>query len=105
VAVLDLEEATAKAAADEIAAAGGRAIAVGADVSDSEQVEAAVARVTTELGVPTVLVNNAGITRDNLLFKMSDEDWDAVMQVHLRGAFLMSRAVQRHMVEASWGGS
>jgi 3-oxoacyl-[acyl-carrier protein] reductase len=103
VAVLDLEEATAKGAADEIAAAGGRAIAVGADVSDGEQVEAAVARVTAELGAPTVLVNNAGITRDNLLFKMSDTDWDAVMQVHLRGAFLMSRAVQRHMVEASWG--
>jgi 3-oxoacyl-[acyl-carrier protein] reductase len=103
VAVLDLEEATAKGAADEIAAAGGRAIAVGADVSDGEQVEAAVARVTAELGAPTVLVNNAGITRDNLLFKMSDADWDAVMQVHLRGAFLMSRAVQRHMVEASWG--
>jgi 3-oxoacyl-[acyl-carrier protein] reductase len=50
-----------------------------------------------------VLVNNAGITRDNLLFKMSEEDWDAVIQVHLRGAFLMSRAVQGHMVEASWG--
>jgi 3-oxoacyl-[acyl-carrier protein] reductase len=103
VAVLDLEEATAKGAADEITVAGGRAIAVGADVSDVDQVETAVARVAAELGAPTVLVNNAGITRDNLLFRMSEPDWDAVMAVHLRGAFLMSRSVQRHMVEASWG--
>jgi 3-oxoacyl-[acyl-carrier protein] reductase len=66
-------------------------------------VEAAVARVADELGAPTVLVNNAGVTRDNLLFKMSTPDWDAVMGVHLRGAFLMCRAVQRYMVEASWG--
>jgi len=49
------------------------------------------------------LVNNAGITRDNLLFKMSGADWDAVMNVHLRGAFLMSRAAQKHMVDANWG--
>jgi 3-oxoacyl-[acyl-carrier protein] reductase len=103
VAVLDLEESAGRATVDEIEAAGGRAIAVGADVSDADQVETAVARVAAELGAPTVLVNNAGITRDNLLFRMSEPDWDAVMAVHLRGAFLMSRAVQRHMVEASWG--
>ena len=103
VAVLDLEEVAAASSAEEIIAAGGRAMAVSADVSDAEQVEAAVERVTSELGAPTVLVNNAGVTRDNLLFKMSEGDWDAVMGVHLRGAFLMSRAVQRHMVDASWG--
>jgi 3-oxoacyl-[acyl-carrier protein] reductase len=50
-----------------------------------------------------VLVNNAGVTRDNLLFKMADADWDLVMHVHLRGSFLMTRAVQKHMVEAKWG--
>jgi len=50
-----------------------------------------------------VLVNNAGITRDNLLFKMTDGDWDSVMAVHLRGAFLMSRAVQRYQTERKWG--
>jgi 3-oxoacyl-[acyl-carrier protein] reductase len=50
-----------------------------------------------------VLVNNAGITRDNLLFKMSAADWDSVTNVHLRGAFLMSRAAQPHMTEAKWG--
>jgi 3-oxoacyl-[acyl-carrier protein] reductase len=66
-------------------------------------VEAAVSRVAEELGAPTILVNNAGILRDNLLFKMTDSDWDQVVAVHLRGAFLMSRAVQRHQVEAGWG--
>jgi 3-oxoacyl-[acyl-carrier protein] reductase len=103
VAVIDLEETAAKGTVDAIEAAGGRALAVGADVSDADQVEAAVARVAAELGAPTVLVNNAGITRDNLLFKMTEADWDAVMGVHLRGSFLMSRAAQKHMVEAKWG--
>jgi 3-oxoacyl-[acyl-carrier protein] reductase len=103
VAVLDLEESAAKGCVDEIVAAGGTALAVGADVADAGAVEAAVARVEAELGAPTVLVNNAGITRDNLLFKMTEPDWDAVMGVHLRGAFLMSRAVQQHMVAAKWG--
>ena len=68
--------------------------------SDEAQVEAAVARVAEELGAPTVLVNNAGVLRDNLLFKMSAADWDTVMNVHLRGAFLMTKAVQKHMVDA-----
>ncbi len=103
VAVIDLEEAAAKGTVDAIVAAGGRALAVGADVSDAEQVEAAVARVAAELGAPTVLVNNAGVTRDNLLFKMSELDWDTVMGVHLRGSFLMARAVQKHMVEQRFG--
>jgi acetoacetyl-CoA reductase len=62
-----------------------------------------VARVVDELGPPTVLVNNAGVLRDNLLFKMSDADWDTVMNVHLRGAFLVSRACQKHMVDAGFG--
>ena len=103
VAVLDLDETACKAVVDEIESSGGKALAVGADVADEEAVEAAVARVASELGAPTVLVNNAGITRDNLLFKMSAIEWDAVMNVHLRGAFLMSRATQRHMVDAHWG--
>jgi 3-oxoacyl-[acyl-carrier protein] reductase len=103
VAVLDLDEAACKDTVEKITAAGGRAVAVGADVSDEAQVEAAVARVVEELGAPTILVNNAGVLRDNLLFKMSPSDWDTVMNVHLRGAFLMSRAVQKHMVEATFG--
>ena len=103
VAVLDLEESAAGGTVRAIEAAGGRALAVGADVSDADQVAAAVARVADELGAPTVLVNNAGVTRDNLLFRMTDADWDTVMAVHLRGSFLMSRAVQQHMVAAQWG--
>jgi 3-oxoacyl-[acyl-carrier protein] reductase len=103
VAVLDLDEAACAGTVKEIADAGGRALAVGADVSKTDQVEAAVDRVAAELGGPTVLVNNAGVIRDNLLFKMTDDDWDAVLGVHLRGAFLMSRAAQRYMVEQRWG--
>jgi 3-oxoacyl-[acyl-carrier protein] reductase len=103
VAVLDLDEAAAKGTVGTIESAGGRALAVGADVSDAAQVEAAVERIATELGAPTVLVNNAGVLRDNMLFKMSDSDWDIVMNVHLRGAFLMTRAAQKHMIDAKWG--
>jgi 3-oxoacyl-[acyl-carrier protein] reductase len=103
VAVLDLDEGSAKGTVEAIEAAGGRAIAVGADVSDAQQVDAAVSRVATELGGPTVLVNNAGVTRDNMLFKMTEDDWDMVMNVHLKGAFLMSRATQKHMTEAKFG--
>ncbi|GAA3079905.1 3-oxoacyl-ACP reductase FabG [Pseudonocardia yunnanensis] len=103
VAVLDLDEPGAKAVAEQIVTTGGRALGVAVDVSDPEAVQAAVDRVAAELGAPTVLVNNAGVTRDNLLFKMTEVDWDTVMGVHLRGAFLMTRAVQKHMVEAKWG--
>jgi 3-oxoacyl-[acyl-carrier protein] reductase len=103
VAVLDLDESACKDTVDQISGAGGRAIGVGADVSNAEQVKAAVERVAAELGPPVVLVNNAGVIRDNLLFKMTDDDWDTVLGVHLRGAFLMSRAVQAHMTEQKWG--
>jgi 3-oxoacyl-[acyl-carrier protein] reductase len=103
VAVIDLDEAACAGTVQKITDAGGSALAVGADVSDSAAVTAAVARVADALGAPTVLVNNAGVLRDNLLFKMSDDDWDTVMSVHLKGSFLMSRAVQAHMVEAKYG--
>ncbi len=103
VAVLDLDEKACGESVAAIEAAGGRAIPIGADVADSGAVTEAVARVAEELGAPTILVNNAGIIRDNLLFKMTDDDWDAVLNVHLRGAFLMSRAVQQHQVAAKWG--
>jgi 3-oxoacyl-[acyl-carrier protein] reductase len=103
VAVLDLDAAAAAETAERIADNGGRALAVAADVGDEAQVTAAVARVAEELGAPTILVNNAGVLRDNLLFRMSTADWDTVMDVHLRGAFLLSRAVQQHMVDAGFG--
>src|SRR5712672_3214560 len=103
VAVLDLDADACKATVEGIASAGGRAVAVGADVSQSDQVQAAVDGVAAELGPPTVLVNNAGVIRDNLLFKMTENDWDTVLGVHLRGAFLMSRAAQKHMVDQRFG--
>ena len=103
VAILDLEESACIAVRDEIINSGGRAIAVGVDVADEVAVERAVSRVATEIGGPSVLVNNAGITRDNLLFRMTTSDWDSVINVHLRGSFLMSRASQKYMTESGWG--
>jgi 3-oxoacyl-[acyl-carrier protein] reductase len=103
VAVCDLDEAACAGTVETIEKNGGKALAVGVNVADSGQVAAAVARIAAELGPPVVLVNNAGITRDNLLFKMTDDDWDSVMSVHLRGSFLMSRAAQEHMTKAGWG--
>jgi 3-oxoacyl-[acyl-carrier protein] reductase len=103
VAVLDLDEAACKPVVDQIIEDGGRALAVGANVADTARVEAAVTRIADELGPPVVLVNNAGVLRDNLLFKLTDDDWDTVMNVHLKGTFLMSRAVQRYMTQERWG--
>src|SRR5579859_3423601 len=103
VGVLDLDADACAGTVDAITGAGGRAVAVGADVSDAGQVETAVGKVAAELGPPVVLINNAGIIRDNLLFKMSEDDWDMVLGVHLRGAFLMSRAAQKFMVEQRFG--
>jgi len=98
VAVLDLDEASAARTAEPFGGLG-----IGADVSQADQVEAAVNRVVSELGGLHILVNNAGVLRDNLLFKMSESDWDTVMSVHLKGAFLCSREAQKHMVEAKYG--
>jgi 3-oxoacyl-[acyl-carrier protein] reductase len=103
VAVLDLDESACADTVGAVTAAGGRALAVGVDVADSQAVAAAVERVANELGAPSVLVNNAGIIRDNLIFKMSDDDWDSVIAVHLRGSFLMTRACQAYMTQAGWG--
>jgi 3-oxoacyl-[acyl-carrier protein] reductase len=103
VAVLDLDESSCADTVARISKDGGNALAVGADVADAGAVDEAVARVADTLGPPTILVNNAGVTRDNLLFKMTEQDWDTVMNVHLRGSFLMSKAAQAHMTQARWG--
>jgi 3-oxoacyl-[acyl-carrier protein] reductase len=103
VAVLDLDEAACDDTVKAIEAEGGKALAVGVDVADEAAAEAAVARVAAELGDPSVLINNAGITRDNLLFKMSVDDWDAVIAVHLRGQFLMTKCVQAYMTRQNYG--
>ncbi len=101
VAVLDLDQESAAATASGLGASDAAGIAC--DVADAASVEAAVAAVVERFGKVDVLVNNAGVTRDNLLFKMTEGDWDAVMNVHLRGSFLMSREVQRHMVAQKYG--
>ena len=101
VAVLDLDEAAAATTAAGLGAA--RAVGLACDVTDAAAVERAVSGVVAQLGRVDVLVNNAGVTRDNLLFKMTEEDWDVVLGVHLKGAFLMSREVQKHMTAARYG--
>jgi len=103
VAVLDMDEEACAQTVSTITSDGGRALGVAVDITVPDQVEAAVARVAADLGAPTILVNNAGIIRDNLMFKMPLADWDAVMNVHLRGAFLMTKAVQAHMTAARYG--
>lgn len=103
VAVFDLVESDCQAVVDEITSAGGRAIGVGVDVSQPEAVNAGVQRVADELGPPVVLVNNAGVIRDNVMSRMTIDDWDTVIAVHLRGAFNMVKACQPHMKAASWG--
>ena len=98
VAISDLDEAPAREVALPL---GG--IAVACDVSKREAVEAMVARTVEELGRLDILVTCAGIIRDNLLFKMTEEDWDAVIDAHLKGTFLCAQAAQKHMVQQRYG--
>lgn len=101
--VLDLDEADCAGTVEAITNSGGSATAVAADVSDETAVAAAVARITAELGPPTVLVNNAGIGPRAELVEMSTQQWDTVTGVNLRGPFLLTRAVCPFMIEAGWG--
>jgi 3-oxoacyl-[acyl-carrier protein] reductase len=103
IAVLDLDDAAAMFVADEIGSIGGTAVAVPVDVANRASVESAARAVVDEFGSLRILVNNAGIIRDNMLFKMTDDDWTAVMDVHQRGAFLCTQAAQKHMVQARLG--
>ena len=103
VAVLDL---SAEAGQDTVMAvkdAGREALAVACDVSSAKQVGAAFEEVHNHFGRIDILINNAGLLRDNLLFKMSEDDWDKVLDVHLKGSFLCSQAVQQYMVEQEYG--
>ena len=92
------EEAASALKAEGLEVSGARV-----DVTSRKEVEAAVGEAARTYGRLDVLVNNAGVTRDNLLFKMTDEDWRTVMDVHLTGAFLCSQAAQKHMVEGGYG--
>lgn len=89
--------------AEAINAAGGKAIAVAGDVGDVAVVEKVVKAATEQFGGISILVNNAGITRDNLIMRLKDEDWDEVLRVNLKSAWLLSRAVARPMMKSRWG--
>lgn len=103
VAVIDLEASSCGETVAAVTAAGGRGLPIGADVTDEAAVSSAVQRVVDELGPPTILVNNAGVMRDHILHRMTLEEWETVIAVHLRGAFLMTRACQPHFRAAMWG--
>jgi 3-oxoacyl-[acyl-carrier protein] reductase len=102
VCVATTDEGAGRTAAS-IVEAGGRAVGIACDVSDSASVEALFARIGEEVGTPAVLVNNAGIARDTLMLRMKDEDWDRVLDVNLKGAFLCTRAAARPMMKARYG--
>ncbi len=98
--------ASAAPAAEVVAAieaAGGKALAIQADVSESAQVDALIARVTKELGGLHILVSNAGITRDNLLMRMSQAEWDDVLNTNLRATYFLVKGVSRQMVRQRYG--
>jgi 3-oxoacyl-[acyl-carrier protein] reductase len=103
VAIADMDLGPAEETAAEIRAAGGRALALQLDVTKTDQVEATVARTVAEFGRLDILVACAGLLRDNLLFRMTDDDWDAVIDTHLKGSFLAARAAQKPMVEQNYG--
>ncbi len=103
VAIADLDAEGCEHLAAELNASGTEALPIGCDVSDAGQVQSMVDKVLERFGRLDILVNNAGITRDNLIHKMTDDDWDRVISVHLRGAFLCSRAAQKPMVERKYG--
>ena len=103
VALADLDSAGVEKTASEIAASGAETLALTCDVSDAASVQRTVDEAGERFGRLDILVNNAGIIRDNLLFKMTDDDFDRVIGVHLRGAFLCARAAQKRMVEQKYG--
>jgi len=103
VAVVDLKEEFGAETVIAIQNSGGEAIAVGCNVADAQEIENAVEKVVSHFGKIDILVNNAGVTKDNLVFKMSEADWDIVLDTHLKGSFLFCRAVQKYMVEQRYG--
>ncbi|UZJ25841.1 SDR family oxidoreductase [Rhodococcus antarcticus] len=103
VALLDMNADAVASSAEALTLKGGKAIGITCDVSDEASVNAAVEKAVGELGKLDIVVNNAGITRDNMLFKMSVEEFDLVLAVHLRGTFLLTKAAQKHLVANKYG--
>ena len=103
VALADVDTEGCQQVAAELDRLGSEGLVVSCNVADSAMAQDAMDKTASHFGRLDILVNNAGILRDNLLFKMSEEDWDTVMNVHLKGAFLCSRAAQKYMVEQKYG--
>ncbi len=95
--------AHAEAVAAEVRALGRKSLVAAADVSNSEEVAGMVKKAVAELGKVDILVNNAGITRDQLIMRMTDDDWDKVLGINLKGVFICTRAVLRPMIKQRWG--
>jgi 3-oxoacyl-[acyl-carrier protein] reductase len=94
---------TLEATANEIRALGRKALAVTADVSSAADVNRMIETAVTAMGRVDILVNNAGVTRDQLIMRMTDEEWDTVLNIDLKSAFLCTRAVLRPMMKQRWG--
>ena len=103
VGLADVDTSGCEEVAAEIRKLGSEALVHKCDVASAAQVQEAVDKTAAQFGRLDILVNNAGVLRDNLLFKMTDEDWETVMNVHLRGAFNCSRAAQKYMVQQKYG--
>lgn len=103
IAIIDINEESLNEVQSEFKEKDYDILAIQANVVNAEEVEAAMEQVVSEFGSLDILVNNAGIIRDNLLFKMSDSDWDQVIDVHLKGTFNASRAAQKYMVKQNYG--
>jgi 3-oxoacyl-[acyl-carrier protein] reductase len=103
VVITDMDAGPAEETAASIRSSGAKALAIGLDVTNRDQLDAAAARAAQELGRLDILVACAGITRDNLLFRMTDDDWDGVIDTHLKGSFMSARATQKYMVDQRYG--
>ena len=101
--VCDLNAEWCNETVEAIKALGKNAIAVEMNVADSASVEGAVAEIIEKFGKIDICVNNAGITRDGLLMRMSEDDWDSVLDINLKGAYLVTKAVTKHMMRARSG--
>ena len=103
VALADVDTEGCQQVAAELSKIGSAGLVLRCDVTDSAVVQEAVDKTASHFGRLDILVNNAGVVRDNLLFKMPEDDWETVMNVHLKGAFLCSRAAQKYMVQQKYG--
>ena len=103
VVLADIDTEGCKHVSAELDRLGSEGLIVACNVADSAMVQDAIDKAANHFGRLDILVNNAGVVRDNLLFKMSEDDWDMVLNVHLKGAFLCSRAAQKYMVQQKYG--